>query len=85
MDVIERSCKLLSDANDLWDKTPPAVKPVAAGVSILIGLLLHKIVVAAGVVVFFGGRTVHKMGIDQQVLDDEQKERDAEKTDSSPS
>jgi len=79
MDVIERGYKLLSDANDLWDKTPPAVKPVAAGVSILVGLLLHKVVVAAGVIVFFGGRTVHKMGLDKQ------SEQDDEKTDSSPS
>jgi hypothetical protein len=71
MDIISQGCKLLSDANKLWDKTPDPVKPLAAGVSILIGLLLHKIVVAAGVVVFFGGRTVHKMGIDQQVLDEE--------------
>lgn len=71
MDIKAQGCKLLSDANKLWDKTPDPVKPLAAGVSILIGLLLHKVVVAAGVVIFFGGRTVHKMGIDQQVLDDE--------------
>jgi len=74
MDIVHQMCKLVSDSNKLWEKTPDPIKPVATGVAILIGLMLHKIVVAAGVVVFFGGRTVHKMGIDQQVLDEDSDE-----------
>jgi hypothetical protein len=83
MEPLEKICEGLVSLNDLWDKTPEAIKPVASGSAIILGLLLHKVVVGVGVLVFFGIRTAHKMEVFTKVVD-EKKKLEELKNNSSP-
>lgn len=50
-------------ANEAWDEVHPTAKPIASGLAILLGLMLHKIFVACGVILFFGSRASYEAGI----------------------
>lgn len=84
MDIIKKSCEIMVKANQKWDELPAPAKPAIAGVGLLIGLISYKIVLAAGIIVFFGQRTVNALGIPQEILNEE-KEDKIEKADQSSS
>ena len=84
MDIIKKSCEIMVKANQKWDELPAPAKPAIAGVGLLIGLISYKIVLAAGVIIFFGQRTVNALGIPQEILNEE-KEDEIEKADQSSS
>lgn len=84
MNIIKKSCEIMVKANQKWDELPAPAKPAIAGVGLLIGLISYKIVLAAGVIVFFGQRTVNALGIPQDILNEE-KEDKIEKADKSSS
>ena len=84
MDIIKKSCEIMVKANQKWDELPAPAKPAIAGVGLLIGLISYKIVLAAGIIVFFGQRTVNALGIPQEILNEE-KEDEIEKADQSSS
>lgn len=82
MDIVKKSCEIMVKANQKWDGLPAPAKPAIAGVGLLIGLISYKIVLAAGIIVFFGQRTVNALGIPQEILNEE-KEDKIEKADNS--
>ena len=82
-EIVKKAAELGIKVNQNWDDVHPAAKPVASGLAILLGLLLHKLVVAGGVIVFFGNRVVYNTGLLEKVLEEEE-ETDAKETDSSP-
>ena len=82
MNIIKKSCEVIVKANQKWDELPAPAKPAIAGVGLLLGLITYKIVLAGGIILFFGQRTVNALGITQQVLDEE-KEDKIEKADQS--
>ena len=84
MNIIKKSCEIMVKANQKWDELPAPAKPAIAGVGLLIGLISYKIVLAAGVIIFFGQRTVNALGIPQEILNEE-KEDKIEKADQSSS
>jgi len=82
MNIIKKSCEIMVKANQKWDELPAPAKPAIAGVGLLIGLITYKIVLAAGIIVFLGQRTVNALGIPQEILNEE-KEDKIEKADES--
>lgn len=82
MNIIKKSCEIMVKANQKWDELPAPAKPAIAGVGLLIGLISYKIVLAAGIIVFFGQRTINALGIPQEILNEE-KEDKIEKADNS--
>ncbi len=82
MNIIKKSCEVMVKANQKWDELPAPAKPAIAGVGLLIGLISYKIVLAAGIIVFFGQRTINALGIPQEILNEE-KGDEIEKADKS--
>ncbi len=82
MNIAKKSCEIMVKANQKWDELPAPAKPAIAGVGLLIGLISYKIVLAAGIIVFFGQRTINALGIPQEILNEE-KEDKIEKADNS--
>ena len=73
MKPVKQLCKTLIYLNDLWDKTPETIKPIASGSAIILALLLHKIIIGIGVLIFFGSRTAYKMEICTKVSNEKNK------------
>ncbi len=89
MDFTDKMCEVGVKLNEKWDEVPEKVKPVASGAAILVGLLLSKAVLGVGVIAFFGGRAMHKMGLFTDRLEESEGFQDAsrdsnDEKDSSP-
>jgi len=82
MNIIKKSCEVIIKANQKWDELPAPAKPVITGLGVLIGLITYKVVLAGGIILFFGQRTINALGIPQQILKEE-KEKEIEKADKS--
>ena len=68
MDFTDKVCEIGVKLNKKWDEVPEKIKPAASGGAILVGLLLSKPILGVGIIVFFGARVMHKMGIFEDCL-----------------
>jgi len=83
MNLISKASEVIEEINGRWDSLPVTARTAITGSTMLLGLLIHKLVLGLGVIIFFGQRTMYHLGVTKQVLEEDKEEKN-EEADESP-